>query len=40
MPASGCPFFLGPGKEEERINDLSALKDGKHDMMGVEKGVE
>lgn len=40
MPASGGPIFLGPRKEEERIDDLSALKDGKHDMMDVEKGVE
>ncbi|KAG8137761.1 hypothetical protein E2320_004976, partial [Naja naja] len=27
MPTSGSPIFLGPGKEEERIGDLSALKD-------------
>ncbi|XP_070799266.1 WD repeat- and FYVE domain-containing protein 4 [Pituophis catenifer annectens] len=27
MPASGCPIFLGLRKEEERIDDLSALKD-------------
>ncbi|XP_063160442.1 WD repeat- and FYVE domain-containing protein 4 [Candoia aspera] len=35
MPASGCPVFLGPKKEEERMDDLSALKDVQQEIQKV-----
>ncbi|XP_025028372.1 WD repeat- and FYVE domain-containing protein 4-like, partial [Python bivittatus] len=37
MPASGCPIFLGPRKEEERMDDLFALKDVQQE---IQKAVE
>lgn len=39
MPALGCPVFLALRKEEERMDEgLSALKDGKREVTGVEMG--